>query len=222
MAKDPAFLFYSDNFQSGTQFFTHAQVGMYIRLLCAQHLHGHLSEKQVLLICGTSDQDTAEILAKFKKDSDGKYYNERLENEIIKRRLFSESRAKNRLGKTKKDSKKKSKTSVKHLGNGNEDGNEEKYKVEFEIFRKEYYGTKRGLETEFETLKKHKDWKSIIPKLLPAIKKQKQIKDSLRQAGKFTPEWKNLQTWLNQSCWEEEIVQEKIPIVDPWSGTRQA
>lgn len=125
MSKDPAFLFYSDNFQSGTQFFTDEQVGKYIRLLCAQHLHGHLTEKQVLLICKTNDADTKEILAKFRQDEHGKYYNERLEIEVTKRKLFSESRANNRLGKTKKQVKKIRKTSVKHLGNENGNGNED-------------------------------------------------------------------------------------------------
>ena len=120
MAKDPAFLFYSDNFQSGTQFFSHEQTGKYIRLLVAQHLHGHLTEKQVLFICGTVD---SEVMEKFAKDLEGKYYNKRLEIEVEKRKSFSKSRSDNRLGKTKKDLKKKSKSYVNHMGNGNEDGN---------------------------------------------------------------------------------------------------
>src|SRR6185369_74024 len=93
MAKDPAFLFYSDNFQSGTQFFTDEQTGKYIRLLCAQHLHGHLSEKQMLFICKERDEM---IWEKFKKDSNGKYFNERLDFEAEKRKSFSESRKSNR------------------------------------------------------------------------------------------------------------------------------
>lgn len=121
MAKDPAFLFYSDNFQSGTQFFTDDQVGKYIRLLCAQHLHGHLSEKHMIHICKTHD---VEILAKFKKDDDGLYYNERLEFEILRRRHYSESRSSNRKSTNKKQKKHKniSKSYVNHMGNG--DGNE--------------------------------------------------------------------------------------------------
>ena len=43
--KDPAFLFYTNDFDRGCQFFTDEQVGKYIRLLMAQHQHGHLSEK---------------------------------------------------------------------------------------------------------------------------------------------------------------------------------
>jgi uncharacterized protein YdaU (DUF1376 family) len=123
MAKDPAFLFYTNDFISGTQFFTNEEVGIYIRLLCAQHQHGRLSEKQVLFICKSFD---SEVMQKFTKDSDGFYYNERLEIEIIKRQSFSESRRKNREGKTKdsiKPPKKKSKSYVKHMENENEDEN---------------------------------------------------------------------------------------------------
>ena len=114
MAKDPAFLFYSDNFQSGTQLLTDEQCGKYIRLLCAQHLHGHLSERQVLIICKSYDED---IMSKFKKDEDGKYYNERLEFEINRRKKYSESRATNRKSnvKDKKHMNNISKTYDKHM-----------------------------------------------------------------------------------------------------------
>lgn len=119
MAKDPAFLFYSDNFQSGTQFFTDEQTGKYIRLLCAQHLHGHLQEKHMLQICKAYDKD---IWEKFKKDEAGNYFNERLDLEVEKRRKFSKSRRDNALH-TKK-SKKNTEAYAKHMGNGNEIGNE--------------------------------------------------------------------------------------------------
>lgn len=98
MAKDPAFLFYTGDFTTGTQFFTDAQVGVYIRLLMAQHQHGRLTEKQVLMISKTLDK---EVMQKFTIDSNGLFYNQRLESEIEKRKSFSESRRGNRLGKTK-------------------------------------------------------------------------------------------------------------------------
>lgn len=104
---DPAFLFYSDNFMTGTIFFSNSQTGKYIRLLCAQHLTGHLSEQDMLKICGTYDKA---IYSKFVRDSDGLFYNERLESEIIKRKAYTESRKKNR---------EKKETYVPHMGNGN-------------------------------------------------------------------------------------------------------
>lgn len=91
--KDPAFLFYSQDFITGTQFLTDEQVGKYIRLLCAQHVHGKLTEKQVSMICGGIDP---EITAKLKRDENGLYFNERLDNEITRRKEYCESRRKNK------------------------------------------------------------------------------------------------------------------------------
>lgn len=90
--KDPAFLFYSQDFYVGTAFLTHEQVGKYIRLICAQHQHGRLNEERVIQICGNLDEA---VLEKFQKDENGLYYNLRLETEIEKRKRFSESRRKN-------------------------------------------------------------------------------------------------------------------------------
>ena len=79
--KDPAFLFYSSDFLSGTLLMTDEQIGQYIKLLCLQHQKGHLKEKDMLNICNTYDED---IFSKFLKDEEGNYYNERLENETNK------------------------------------------------------------------------------------------------------------------------------------------
>ena len=98
--KDPAFLFYSGDFMTGTQFFSHEQVGKYMRLLMAQHQHGHLSEKQVLKICETYDED---VISKFSRDGAGNFFNERLEKEIVRRQNFVDSRVKNRKGNHTKD-----------------------------------------------------------------------------------------------------------------------
>lgn len=96
--KSPAFLFYTNDFSSGTQFFSDEQLGKYIRLLMAQHQHGHLSELQVLHICKTYDKH---IMQKFIKDEEGNFYNERLQTEIDKRVAYSQSRKSNKLGKVK-------------------------------------------------------------------------------------------------------------------------
>lgn len=40
MSKDPALLFYTSDFLTGTTLMTHEQVGIYIRLLCVIHQHG--------------------------------------------------------------------------------------------------------------------------------------------------------------------------------------
>lgn len=96
MAKDPAFLFYTNDFERGVQFFSDEQVGKYLRLLMAQHQHGHLPEKHMNFICKSYDND---VFSKFVRDSDGNYYNERLELEILRRKNYVESRGKNKIGK---------------------------------------------------------------------------------------------------------------------------
>lgn len=96
MAKDPAFLFYTNDFERGVQFFSDEQVGKYLRLLMAQHQHGHLTENQMIHICKSYDKD---VFSKFLQDSSGLFYNERLEIEINKRKKFVESRSKNKAGK---------------------------------------------------------------------------------------------------------------------------
>ncbi len=92
MDKDPAFLFYSADFLTGTLLMSDEQVGQYIRLMCLQHQKGHLSEKDMKKICGTD----SDIYSKFEIDDNGLYYNARLEKEITKRRNYSESRKQNR------------------------------------------------------------------------------------------------------------------------------
>jgi bifunctional N-acetylglucosamine-1-phosphate-uridyltransferase/glucosamine-1-phosphate-acetyltransferase GlmU-like protein len=95
MAKDPAFLFYSNDFLTGTYTMTDEQVGKYIRLLCLQHQKKYLSEKDMLNICKSYDED---IYCKFAKDENG-FYNERLREVAEKRKSYSDSRSKNRKSK---------------------------------------------------------------------------------------------------------------------------
>ena len=116
--KDPAFLFYSSDFLTGTMFMSDAQLGKYIKILCTQHQKGHLSEKDMLKICKRYDKD---IFEKFVKDENGKYYNIRLEKEIEKRSAYSKSRANNR--KNKINFENICFSYVKHMENENENIN---------------------------------------------------------------------------------------------------
>jgi hypothetical protein len=92
MAKDPAVLFYTSDFLTGCALMSMAQRGKYITLLCLQHQQGHLSEEDMLDVCGAVD---AKIWRKFKQDDDGLFYNERMDQESTKRKKFVESRQKN-------------------------------------------------------------------------------------------------------------------------------
>lgn len=80
-------------------------------------------------------------------------------------------------------------------------------KEKFEIFRKQYPGSKRGLETEFnEFVKKYKGHVGeIVPVLLPALEKLIAWREQAVKRGEFVPSFANLKTWLNQRRWEMEF-----------------
>lgn len=130
MSKDPAFLFYTSDFLTGTMTMTHDQVGKYIRLLCMQHQKGDLTEKDMLFICNSYDED---IYSKF-DEIDGKFRNQRLFDEVEKRKSYSDSRRKNRQKKDNQQVKEIqdekhmlniSKTYDEHMENENENENED-------------------------------------------------------------------------------------------------
>jgi len=73
-SKDPAFLFYSSDFLTGTMFMTNEQIGIYIRLLCSQHQHGGIIDK----ISFNSMVGTNEIVKSKFVESELGFYNIRL------------------------------------------------------------------------------------------------------------------------------------------------
>lgn len=76
---------------------------------------------------------------------------------------------------------------------------------QFDEFRKKYPGSKRGNRTEYENFcKKHRDHSAVLPLLAVAVDNQSAWRLEMYSAGQFVPEWKNLQTWINQRCWENE------------------
>lgn len=103
MSKDPAFLFYPNDYIGGTMGMTFEEKGAYIELLMTQFNRGHLSSQVIGQVVG---QLWDKIQDKFKVDEHGLYYNERLDVEINKRKTFVQSRFNNLTGKnqyTKKE-----------------------------------------------------------------------------------------------------------------------
>jgi uncharacterized protein YdaU (DUF1376 family) len=82
--KDPAVLFYTQDFITGTILMTDEQRGKYILLLCLQHQNGKLTERDMMKICGRKDED---IWAKFHQEN-GCFYNKRMLLESEKRTKF--------------------------------------------------------------------------------------------------------------------------------------
>tara|TARA_R110000868_G_scaffold410491_1_gene698648 strand:- start:530 stop:1228 length:699 start_codon:yes stop_codon:yes gene_type:complete len=161
MAKDPAFLFYPNDFDCKTKFFTDEQVGVYLRLLIAQFQFGRLSKKQVNIICKSYDED---IMLKFDVDEKGFYYNERLESEIHKRKKYSDSRKNNRNSKNKNISESYDNHMTPHMENENVNVNENENKI--------ILNGKKFLNSDFQDLPEH-FYKSIIEQMF--ILKQKRI-----------------------------------------------
>lgn len=112
MAKDPAVLFYTSDFLSGTFTMDYEQKGKYITLLCIQHQKGFLTEKDLKSILSDTDVD---VFSKFNLDEDGFYYNSKMRECAEKRKKYSESRSNNR--KSKKDMNNISSTYDNHMNN---------------------------------------------------------------------------------------------------------
>lgn len=95
MAKDPAFLFYPNDYIGGTMGMTFEEKGAYMELLMMQFNRGHMTKH---MIGQTVGQLWDKIQDKFIQDEQGLYYNKRLEEEKIKRKKYTESRRNNKEG----------------------------------------------------------------------------------------------------------------------------
>lgn len=109
MSKDPAVLFYTSDFLTGTLTMTDEHIGMYIKLLCLQHQKGRLTKQDMLYVCKTYVED---VFIKFTEEN-GLYWNERMEIESAKRKAFCESRRLSRTSNVRK-------TYVRRMENINE------------------------------------------------------------------------------------------------------
>jgi len=201
--KDPAFLFYPNDYLGGTMGMTFEEKGAYIELLMLQFNRGHMTSH---MIAQTIGQLWDTLKDKFIQDDKGLFYNIRLEDEQNKRKLFTDSRRNNKLGINQHTKKEGHMTS--HMEDENEDVNivinTKEIKDKFEIFRKQYPSTKGGPDVEFKNFQK-KCKIEDVEFLLPALIKEKQHKQKAVELGVFCPEWKNLSTWINQKCWLQEL-----------------
>lgn len=122
MSKDPAFLFYPADFIMGTLFLTNEEIGIYIKLMCAQHQHGGLIEKNVF---NTMVGDRKLLREKFVESEDG-FFNQRLMEEMELRKIKSENLSANAIKgwELRRQCKSKAKAKPKHMPI--EDVNEDK------------------------------------------------------------------------------------------------
>ena len=196
MSNDPAVLFYTSDFLVGISDMEDEQVGRYIRLLCLQHQKGHLSERTMLRICRGHDD---EVFSKFEQDDDGKFYNVRMEEEIVRRQNYSESRSKNRSGKTKKDKKNISKTYQKHIENVNVNVNRNVIKEEN---KKSYAEFVKMTATEYEEL--------IVKFGDFAVKRMIEVLDNYKGASgkRYRSDYRAILNWVVEKVMKDPMVQE--------------
>lgn len=97
MAKDPAFLFYPGDWLGGTMTFSRSHKGAYMDLLMCQFNHGHMDIEDIKTILG-SDYNSmweSKLKSKFIQDENKKYFNQKLDNESLKRKHYTKSRKDN-------------------------------------------------------------------------------------------------------------------------------
>lgn len=180
MAKDPAVLFYTSDFLSGTSFFSMEQKGQYITLLCEQHQLGHIPNQHMLDVCGSYDSP---VIKKFIKDDKGDWYNERMEEEKIKRSNYCESRRKARQAGIEKQKKLKKQHTSQHTSQRMDNGNEN---INNNI------NNKKGILCPYDKILQL--YHDILPDLPKTIKLTDTLKKTLKARWKDFPDiewWEN-------------------------------
>ncbi len=94
MAKDPAILWYYNDYLSGTEHMTFEEQGAYMRLLCKQADIGHMNLDFIKKVLGKSFKKIWQnISEKFLQDEKGDFFNARVDAEKNKRKKYSETQA---------------------------------------------------------------------------------------------------------------------------------
>lgn len=160
--KDPAFLFYPNDWSGGTIAMSRHVKGAYIDIIVAQFNLGPLSLDEIKTVLGSDFGLTWPALQKkFVKGENDLYYNQRLLTEQTKRSKFSESRrnnAKHMLGHMENENR----DSIKYLEELPEKDIEEFYKI-YETSRQAIKDKAKALVLWCETNgKQKKNYRSFL------------------------------------------------------------
>lgn len=191
MSKDPAFLFYPNDYLGGTMGMTFEEKGAYMELLMLQFNRGHMTEH---MIGHTIGQLWKNIKDKFTQDDNGLWYNIRLDEEKSKRMAFTQSRRNNIKGINQHTIG----HMTSHMENENVNRNEDKnINIDFEWFWNDY-DKKVGLK---EKLKKK--WNNLTDE-----ERQNAMNyiELYKQAVPDKHFRKNPETFLNNKSWNDEII----------------
>jgi len=127
--KDPAILWYWNDWIGGTVTFSRFLKGCYIDLLAAQFNSGPLSLEEIKTVLGTDFAAWGSLSKKFKKTETGLFFNERMEVEKAKRKEFSDKQKERVLKRWNKSGICSGNTVVlPKIENDNENRNENKEK----------------------------------------------------------------------------------------------
>ncbi len=195
--KDPAFLFYPNDYIGGTMGMTLEEKGAYIELLMMQFNRGHMGGHMIGQAVG---QLWDKVKVKFTQDNEGLWYNERLEQEQTKRKQFTDSRKNNLLGTNQYTNKRGHTTSDMEDEDINKDVIINEYNIEFDIFWNLYdkkVGKKEKVKSKWDKLTKEIQQKIIdyIPKYIES-QPDKQYR-------------KHPETFLNNESWNDEIIRKQ-------------
>lgn len=196
MAKDPAVLFYTSDFLSGTFTMTDEQVGRFIRLLCLQHQKDLLSEEDMQSICKAYDK---QVYSKFVKTEEG-YYNERMKIEKEKRSSFCASRRNNANNpkKLRKKSLKDKKAHAPHMEDENESVfSYKEFIVVFNSITQRQYKGDSTSEKNFPARIKEGYTKENFIKAITTASKDKYLVDGNWLTPEYITRSKSLDKWIN-------------------------
>lgn len=99
--KDPAFMFYPNDFMSMTADLTDSEIGQFIKVFCYQFQYGHLTEKVINL--RFPEGLSPDVMKKLEVDNDSNLYSPYLDKRIFERINYVTTRQENAKGKISKD-----------------------------------------------------------------------------------------------------------------------
>jgi uncharacterized protein YdaU (DUF1376 family) len=159
MAKDPAILWYYNDYLSGTEEMTFEEQGAYMRLLCKQMDKGPMSMDFIKRILKDSYDKLWPVLqSKFKINESGNLYNERVEVERGRRKKFLDKQSE--VGKKGGRPKNPDKTQNKPTGYENDNPNETNY------INENRNGIENEIESENGAEKISTDPATLVPKMM--------------------------------------------------------
>ena len=200
--KDPAFLFYPNDYIGGTLGMTFEEKGAYIEVLMLQFNRGHMTIDMIRHTLGQSFGQIWDVIgSKFEKDENGLFFNGRLEVEQNKRKAYTQSRKNNKDGKNQHQKPSGHMTThmededIDILSSSNTDSNivlieEIKKEKTIQKWRLDFQVYKTELSEHYNNLISDSDWIKSRMNYHPGI----DIYKSLEKA--FNDYWNTESAWL--------------------------